>query len=199
MLIGITGASESGKSSFAKNLQALNSEYKIYSFSEQLKIEVSEKFSHMGKSCFGWNGDDWTGSKTPLGRQILKDYAQDMRNKDPEHWVDIVKEKIAIDKPFHTVIDDMRYIGELDWAGKDGIVVYMKRPSKEEEFMRQYQVSHDMHPSEGEWRVWLLRHMYSDTAQDIHIVHNEGSLEDLKIMSNNLDFHIQKQLYQGKK
>lgn len=197
MIIGITGAARSGKSTVAKYLKDLNSEYKIYSLAEELKIEVSMLLPHMDRSQLGWNGIDWTGPKSTIGREILQDHAQEVRAKDPNHWLDIVIEKIGQDKPHHAVIEDVRYCGECEWIKRnDGMIVYIHRPETEQAYIQEdIRTQKQAHQSESQWRAWILANFFDFSSNSryskFRVINNNESLNDLNDIAKELDYDIQ--------
>lgn len=130
MLIGLRGAMGSGKDTVGRRLVQ---EYGFvrFAFADQLK-ELCAHAVH--KSEIGWNGTDWTGSKTMLGRQILQGIGHGAREVfGPGVWVE------ALDRAYQArrfyigdrvVVTDVRYPNEIAWVkDRGGVIVLIRRPS----------------------------------------------------------------------
>ena len=102
MKIAISGLMCSGKTTMANIIKELNNEYKIYSFSQKIKIMAQELF------------DMQSGFKD---RSSLIDIADKMREIDPDVWAKYIIKQTK-DNSF-CIIDDLRFQNELNLLIKE--------------------------------------------------------------------------------
>jgi len=128
MVVLISGRIGSGKSTLASYMneyfvaEGYNS--KVFNFAYSLKL--------IAKKVFGWDGE-----KDEKGRVFLQDLGKSVRKLDPNYWVQNTQMVIENDKkyPFDVIIiDDWRYLNEVDVLAKDPInIVYKIRISGDNE------------------------------------------------------------------
>lgn len=174
MIIGICGAIQGGKSTSAKFLQKHIPNSNLYSFADALKEECAKLFP-IDKFQFGWNGFDWTGDKTALGRRILEDFGAEKRKENKDYWINIIKDKIKSDNSQISIIQDVRHFNELEYVKENGFVVYVSREVKEDEFINSITSGKVPHCSETEWRFWCLKNI-----NVFKLLPNNGSLDKLE-------------------
>lgn len=184
MIIGLCGAIQAGKSTCANYLCNNYQGYKQYSFADSLKESCALAHSEISKEEFGWNGTNWTGPKTEQGRIILQDHGQSERDKNPNCWLDVVAKKVKEDHPDIAIVGDSRHINELQWViDNDGLILYVSREAKEQEFIEDYLLSSKIHQSESSWRLWLIKNINFMTP-----LRQINSMTILSLIDNNEDF-----------
>lgn len=174
MLVGIVGAIRGGKSTATNFLVQNCNSYKAYNFADALKEHCCQ---FLPKEEIGWNGTDWTGPKTEAGRACLQEHGEGERKKNPNCWLDVVREKVKNDPTFIGVVGDARYINELDWIAANGKILYIHNEKAERAFIEDYKKrgKDALHSSEVEWRLWLLCNQGRYRTVD-----NNSTLERLK-------------------
>lgn len=165
MILGLIGDCGSGKSTIAK---AFSEKYgwQHLSFADTLKEEVSKHFSpdnklaplKIPKEELGWNGQDWSGPKSEIGRRALQAWGARKRSENKSHWIDIVKKKITNK---NVIISDVRYLNEIRWIkAQHGTVGRVCRDTSVYEKIMEGQFDGEL--SELEWRVWGLYAPYKE-------------------------------------
>jgi hypothetical protein len=153
MLIGILGAIGAGKSTFASYLQTNDVKYKRVSFADSLKDECSRLIDPVE---IGWNGVDYTGKKTDKGRKLLQDYGYSKRQEYKDYWIIKLMRKLSSNPKDVTICDDLRHINEIQYfLDLNGIILYIRRKSAEDTYIRDYIDKGKYIPSEVEWRTWV--------------------------------------------
>lgn len=207
MILGFCGAIQAGKST-CSNLLCDNYEgykqysfagaYKQYSFAGALKQSCCEVNPDVPKAAFGWNGKNWNGPKTERGRKLLQEYGQAERDKNADVWLDKTVKQIEKDHPYLAIIEDARHVNELEYIkNNNGIVIYVSRESKEQEFLDDYLNINEIHPSECSWRLWLVRNQpYMSPLKLINpytfltMIDNNDNEQALKNQIAELDYQI---------
>lgn len=130
MLIGLIGRLKSGKDTAGRRLTEKHG-FSRYAFADILKELCSYA---VDREDLGWDGENWIGSKTPLGRQILQGIGHGAREVlGPDVWVDAMAMAIAINQKNATdddiVITDVRYLNEAEWVKRrGGLLIRINRP-----------------------------------------------------------------------
>ena len=199
MILGLCGAIQAGKSTCANYLCENYEGYKQYSFADALKESCAKNNPDIPKEEFGWTGKDWSGLKTEPGRVKLQEHGQSERDKNINCWLDITFDKIAQEKPDIAIIPDCRHINEIQKViDNDGMMVYISRESKEEEFIQDYVKTNKIHPSECSWRLWMVKNVtFMTRLYEINpmtiltTLDNNETMDYTKDQLNELDYRIQ--------
>lgn len=115
--IAISGKAASGKSALAAALADLLAGQHpgavVMPIASEVKREVLE--------LYGLTKDD------PGGRQKLMEHGEGQREADPFYWIRRLEERVAREVrasgEFIPIIDDVRYLNELEWAIDRGFYV----------------------------------------------------------------------------
>lgn len=112
--VAISGKAGAGKNAFAHILGKELTRRGLWptevTFADQLKRDVLEKY--------GLTKAD------PGGREVLVNYSNAIRKKDPLHWVKILARRCDSLIPFGAtpVVTDLRYLNEYEWVAEAGLV-----------------------------------------------------------------------------
>jgi len=209
MIIGIAAKARVGKDTFADFLVKEFEEKDIFllriAFADELKTlcmeyfnltpdqvygDLKEKMTHLGKNESGRLGlssnpdDYWTP------REIMQHVGSFYRRIDYDFWVNQLDKQV---KMFYTrpdgvknfIITDVRHVNECEYVKKNGILIKLIRGEE--------QKIHGMsHESE------IALDDKPDDYFDI-ILHNNGTLDDLRLMAKNtIDAIIKLQNFKAK-
>jgi dephospho-CoA kinase len=120
--IAFVGKQKSGKSTLAAQLApSLNAT--VVSFAQPLK----DGLRIMGIEVDGYNKD----------RQALQEFAASFRQRNPNHWIDLLEKRNDFDIKFGSlIIDDMRFLNEMSWAKSKGFLIVKLEVSPETQLAR---------------------------------------------------------------
>lgn len=164
-IVGIAGKAESGKTTFANILkEQLELENK-----RVLLINYGDFVKFIAKQYYSWNGE-----KDENGRTLLQRIGTEQgRNKVSENiWVDMVINTVEVAKEDYdiAIVADCRFPNEFDRWNEHGynmLKIKIMRITHESKLTEEQK----QHPSE------IALDNYND---DIIIIQNEGSLDDLQ-------------------
>jgi hypothetical protein len=133
LLIGLGSKARQGKDYVAKYMQELFPEIKTYSFANELKkhcrdnhdeIETAFRLAKQYKGTIAKKDDPIYGY-TP----ILQWYGTEVvRAKSPDHWVHVISDRIATERPEIAIITDVRFPNEANYIkNHDGYLVEVIR------------------------------------------------------------------------
>lgn len=136
MIIGISGKAGCGKSTLAALLiSALGQDWVRMSLGSGVKKEASEVFNFPlwlahypeGKKCVVDVSGLGFGACHLTIREILQYWGTDVRRKeDPDYWIKKFLENIPADK--HVIVDDIRFISEVNFIRNNGGKVFRIHP-----------------------------------------------------------------------
>lgn len=166
-IILISGKAEAGKTTFANILhQRLG---KLYCVVEKRSFARKVKESAY---CMGWDG-----IKDEKGRKLLQDVGRAGRSYDKDLWVDHMLTDKSILPPDIIIVDDWRYMNELesiiDYGIYDVVTIRINRPSLD--------LSSEMYLDESETSL------KEDLNYDF-VITNFGTIEDLSKVDVILEF-----------
>lgn len=196
MIIGISGKARSGKDQFAEYLiEAFSKEYgrefKTTAFAHELKriclrhFNLSreqlwghdkERMTSYGKNEMGRHGISSNPADYWTSREIMQAVGSFYRSIDYDFWVRKVDEKWKYANCPDLVITDVRHINECEYVKKNGMLVKVIRNSTDE-----------IHGMDHESETALDGK--PDDYFDI-IIHNDGTLDDLKIAAEGATKYI---------
>ena len=145
-IIAFTGLKQTGKTTAADYLVSKWGFVK-HNFKDALVEEVKERFPDLLREIYDVEcldgQDDWTleynpdllfSKKPPLIRTLLQNYGTEVRRKeDPDYWVRLwelsVLYEIRNDPNYKLVVDDARFINEVDSVrAEGGTIIRLTRP-----------------------------------------------------------------------
>lgn len=179
MIIGLCGPIDSGKSYLAKRLVA-ELGFTRLAFADALKDwcatnaalpDSVSSFKPERMKFFGWTGTDWTGPKGEGAREILCEVGERMRKLDEGYWLKQLQQKVLYYQANKTpainiVIDDPRYINELNWIVNQGGKVHILGPRRDAATWSDSPPDFGSHPSECQWRAWAWNRRESQWTQE---------------------------------
>ena len=129
--IAISGPMCSGKSTIAKYICSLNTDYKIYSFGQKIK-DIAKELFNMGDI---------------KDRSLLIDIANSLKSIDENVWINyVIKECKYKD---NCIIDDLRFTNELDALIKDKewnfIVIHVPKEERIRRIKELYPENYEDH------------------------------------------------------
>jgi len=110
----ISGRAGAGKDTLGKMFS-----YKRVAFADILKDSVSKRFSIDRNLLDTQHGKSLKYNEENTNRQILMEYATEMRIKDINYWCKAVVDTINEDASDNFVITDFRYPNEFDYISKN--------------------------------------------------------------------------------
>jgi hypothetical protein len=168
VIVGVAGRLGAGKDTVGDYLVRAYG-FKRVAFADALK----ELCSHVvSRAAVGWNGENWTGSKSEYGRMILQGIGKGARGViGPGVWVSALDRTLSQTdglNPFsdRVVVTDVRYPNEVDyvrWNGDKSLLIRVDRPGVDR--------SGPEHQHETEAHV--------DSLKVDAVVVNDGTLEQL--------------------
>tara|TARA_R100000406_G_scaffold47862_1_gene32259 strand:- start:321 stop:857 length:537 start_codon:yes stop_codon:yes gene_type:complete len=142
--IGICGKMGSGKTSLANEIVKTNSNGTVLSLAGEVK--------HIARRLFGMEGKD---------RSLLQQIGMKMREIEPDVWIDYLLRESNNSYLSVLVVDDVRFINEVDKFRQDGFVMIKITIDEEHQLER----IKSTYPDDWE-RHWEKRHNPSESEID---------------------------------